>query len=404
MRDTYFPFWRRHTTFLRWTLLGVALFDELVSGFLPVGLPLLQADLQLSYQQVGLLFTAGSVAAMLLEPGINVLSDRGSKRPWVLGGMLLLAIGFALAAAAPSFVWLLLAFTVTPPAGGAAVGLSQAVLIDAAPDAAPRTMTRWTLLGAIGDLLAPLTVALVAALSLGWRPLFWLAALVWLLAAGAAWTQHFPRPVAAADDDGEPGLLAGLRAALTTPTLLRWTAIVMFTSMLDEVFLGFAGLYLQDALHVNASLISLALGAQTAGAIIALVVLDRWVPRWRAERLLATLALVTLGGVMTLLVTRVIAVAAAALFVIGFGAAGWYPLAKAQAYAMLPGRSGTVLALAALGAPFEALLPVTVGVVAERWGIGVGIGVLGLAPLLVLACIPWRRSTPRAQLDTVNHP
>lgn len=381
--------WRRFAT-LRALLLGVPFVDEWVDGFLPIALPLLQRDLDLSYREAGLLFTAGAVAALVLDPIINLLSDRGGKRPWVLGGLLVLALGFALAASAQHFVVLLLAFTITPSAGGAAVGLAQAALIDAAPHDAPRTMTRWTLLSGVGDLLSPATVALVLALSLGWRPLFWFAALLWLIAAAALWRQRFPQPVAVTDDEDTPSLLGGLRAALRNPLLLRYAAIVLFTSMLDEVFLGFAGLYFQNALGATPVAISLVLGAQMVGALAALAILDRVVGRWRAVPLLATLALATLLGVAVLLSTRSVVLAAGALLVIGAGAAGWYPLATAEAYQLLPGRSGTVRAVIAFGAPFEAVLPWAVGDIADRFGITVGVAVLGLAPLLVLVCLPWR--------------
>jgi fucose permease len=242
----------------------------------------------------------------------------------------------------------------------------------------------------VGDLLSPATVALVAALSLGWRPLFWLATLVWLVAVAVLWRQRFPRPVATPDDEDALSLLAGLRTALSTPHLLRWTAIALFASMLDEVFLGFAGLYLQNALGAVPVAISLALGAQMVGGLATLVVLDRVAVRWQPERLVAAVAVVTLAGVVMLLSTRSIVLAAAALFVIGAGAAGWYPIAKAQAYALLPGRSGTVRAVEDLGAPFEVALPLVVGALADRFGITAGMSVLGLAPLLVLLVLPRR--------------
>jgi len=234
-------------------------------------------------------------------------------------------------------------------------------------------------------------VALAAALSLGWRSLFSFAALVWLLAAAVLWWQRFPRPVATtADDEDTPSLLGGLRTALGTPRLLRWITIVVLASMLDEVFLGFAGLYLTNALGATAVASSLALGTMMVGSLAALVVLDRVVERWRADRFLAVLALVTLAGVAVLLSANSIVVVAGALFVIGAGAAGWYPLAKAQAYQLLLGRSGTVRAVAQLGAPVEVALPLVVGTVAERFGITAGVSVLGLAPLLVLLALPRR--------------
>src|SRR6476660_4064462 len=162
--------------FLRPALLGMPLLDEVLSGFLSVSLPLLRAALRLSYAQAGLLLTAGHSAAMLLGPAVSLTSDRQSKRVPVLTGMIGTAVGFALIAGARSFAGLLLAFVLIFPANAVALGLAQASLIDQAPEAAPRTMTRWAAMGAVGDLLSPLLLAAWITYGHGWRPLFALAA------------------------------------------------------------------------------------------------------------------------------------------------------------------------------------------------------------------------------------
>jgi FSR family fosmidomycin resistance protein-like MFS transporter len=78
-----------------------------------------------------------------------------------------------------------------------------------------------------------------------------------------------------------------------------------------------------------------------------------------------------------------------ALFVLGVGVAGWYPLAQAGAYAALPGRSGTVLAVTqVLGAPVSIGLPVVTGMVAETAGLPACLALLGLAPLVALLIVP----------------
>src|SRR5438874_2329765 len=140
---------------LRIILLIVPLLDEFVTTFPMVGIPLVREQIGLSYTQIGLIFTVGAGVAMLLEPIINLWSDRGTKRYWILGGFLMMALGFALAGIAPNFIVLLLAFMLINPAGGIAVGLSQATLIDCSLQDSTRTMTRWTLAAGIGDLLAP---------------------------------------------------------------------------------------------------------------------------------------------------------------------------------------------------------------------------------------------------------
>jgi hypothetical protein len=75
---------------------------------------------------------------------------------------------------------------------------------------------------------------------------------------------------------------------------------------------------------------------------------------------------------------------------IGFGASGLYPIAKAEAYARQPGRSGTVRAIINLGAPFEVALPGITGLIAARFGLLASLGFLGLAPLLILILMPSR--------------
>jgi MFS family permease len=384
------------SSFLRRALLGLELLDEFLSGFLVIGLPLIRNDLHLTYAQAGLLFTVGETASMLIEPALSLLSDRGSKRLYVIGGLLCMVAGFALAATAHSFGGMLVAIALIFPANGAAVGLAQAALIDQSPGEASRTMTRWTLMGAAGDLLSPLFVAAWTAAGLRWRPLFGLTAGMWLVPALCLWRLPFPRAPAAVGPEGEagPGLKMILKEAAGNARLWRWIAVLVMTGMVDEVFLGFAALYLADDFRAPAPLVSLALGAQMTGSFVGLLLLDRLHDRINGERLLPGMAVVALAGVLLLLRTRSIGLAGTALLVIGLGTAGWYPIAKAAAYQTLPGRSGTVRALCGLTAPLEAALPALAGLIASRFGILAGVGLLGMAPVgvLIVASSPAARA------------
>jgi fucose permease len=168
-------------------------------------------------------------------------------------------------------------------------------------------------------------------------------------------------------------------------------------TMLDEIFLTFAILYLRDILHASELLIGLTVGIQMIGTILGLVVVERLVGCIAPRSLLTWLALLTIVGVIGLLTVRATWFAAIALFVISSGAAGHYPIAKAQAYACQPGRSGTVRAIISLGAPFEVALPGIVGLIAGRFGILASLAFLGLAPLLVLILVPPRISRTSLQ-------
>lgn len=69
--------------------------------------------------------------------------------------------------------------------------------------------------------------------------------------------------------------------------------------------------------------------------------------------------------------------------------ADWYPLAKGQAYAAQPTKSGVVLSVTSLLSPITSLLPLLVGVIASRVGLGWGMGVL-LVGLLAAAVLLMR--------------
>jgi predicted MFS family arabinose efflux permease len=374
-------------------LLSMGLLDELIAGFPVVALPLLRDHLDLSYAQVGLLFTIGALSGMVLDPLINLYSDRSSKKPWILWGLLMMAVAFVVLGNVTNFALLALAYAVYYSATGVAVNLAQAVVIDAAPAESTRTMTRWTLLSSIGDFLSPLLVAAFVALNMGWSALCWLSTVILLLVAVLLLPLRFPACATELAEDenlNEVNMWVGLRQALRDPLLLRWSALAIIPSMLDEIFLGFVALYLHDVLHVSQENIALILILQMSASFLGLFVLDRLLKARHpsSTRLLFWLSLATLVGVGGLLTIHVLWLTILMLALISFSCACWYPLAQSEAYACRPGRSGVVRAVISLGTPFEMVLPGAIGLIASTFGVLASIGVLGLAPVLMLVLLP----------------
>jgi Na+/melibiose symporter-like transporter len=389
----------KRVSLLRLTLINMGLLDELISGFTFIGLPLLRDQLGLSYEQIGLIFSVAGCSSMLLVPALFLLSDRGSKRWWILGGQLGLACAFILAGSAPlshAFILLLAAFALVGPAGAAAVALSQAALIDSAPGDSARTMTRWTLLSSIGDFLSPFAVTTIVALGLGWSGMCLIAAGCWLVTAVFVWSQRFPHSVhfrGRESHDPPVSVLAGLRQALRDGVLLRWAVLSILTTMLDEVFLAYVVLYLRDVLYASAPIIGVIVAIQMAAAFIGLFIMERLLGRIAPTRLLTIASSLTLLGVLGFLFVRTLWFAPIALFVLSLGSAGLYPLVESEAYNRLPGRSGTVRAIiGGLGQPFEIVLPGIVGLIAGRFGLLASLGFLGIAPVLFLLLAPRRNN------------
>ncbi len=378
-------------------LLYMGLLDELLTGFPTIALPLLRAQLGLDYVQIGLLFTVAALAGMVIDPFVNLLSDRGSKKPWILGGLFLLAITTLLMGYVSSYPLLLLAFMLWFPANGAGVGLAQAALIDFSPADGARIMTRWTMLSSVGDFLSPLVVAVFVASGRGWNGLCWLAAAAWFGMAVFLCLLRFPArpeqlPIVERREEARVSIRAGLREALRDPLLLRWAALTLIPTMLDEVFLGFVALYLHDVLHLSEAWVASILTLHMVASFLGLFVLDQLLKRRALAPVpvLFWLAIATLLGVVALLLFHALWSTVVALFVIGFCCAGWYPLAQAQAYARRPNRSGLVRVVIGLGVPFEIILPGAVGLISANFGMLAALAFLGLAPVLVLLLLPYR--------------
>ena len=67
--------------------------------------------------------------------------------------------------------------------------------------------------------------------------------------------------------------------------------------------------------------------------------------------------------------------------------AGWYPVLQARLYAALGGRSGLVLTVGALF-PLNAVLPLGIAALAERWGLEVALWPLLAGPVALLLLVP----------------
>lgn len=380
------------------SIFSLPLIDELVSGVPVLTTPLLRAEFHLTYGQVGLLFTAMELSGFVVDPLVNTFSDQWSKRRLLIGGMLGLAFGFAIAAISPIFGLLSAGMMIIGATNGTALGMGQALLIDARPAVSLRTMTRWTIMGALGDLLAPLLIATALAAGFGWRTLWWGSALLWLVIAAAIWLQRLPTTVGSSGGTSArvdwPALRANLLMGLRTPRLLRWIFLDICPTLLDELFLVFAALYLTDTLGMTPAAASLMLAVPVVGGLGGLALLHTLGTRLPSLRLLRASAVVVLVGLLVFLAARAPLAALLGLGLAGLGASFWYPIMSAGAYDSLPGRSGTVRALGSLRKPLEIVLPLLLGLAAEQWGIASALGLLLLAPTTVLLLAP--RAGPAA--------
>jgi MFS transporter, FSR family, fosmidomycin resistance protein len=346
--------------------------------------PLMRADLGLSYTEIGLLLSVPSLVALVVEPLLGVVAVTWKRRVLVLAGGSAFAGALLLAAGAPSFWALLIAFSVLYPASGGFVSLSQASLMDLQPERREHNMARWTFAGAVGAVAGPLALAAVVLAGAGWRELFVafaaLAVVLVLLVRRA--------PDAAADGE-RPHVRQALRL-LFRREIFRWLFLLELSDLLLDVFLAFFALYLVDEVGASAGAAGLAVAAWTGAGLIGSAAAIPLLRRFDGLRYLRVSAVVTgLLFVAFLLVPGAPAklVLAAA---IGLVNAGWYPVLQARLYEALGDASGLALTVGALF-PLNAVLPLGIAALAERFGLAVAMWPLLAAPLALLLLVPRRR-------------
>jgi MFS transporter, FSR family, fosmidomycin resistance protein len=301
----------------------------------------------------------------------------------VLGGGLTFAAALALAAGAPSFWVLLGAFAALYPASGAFVSLSQASLMDLEPERREQNMARWTFAGAIGAVAGPLFLSAFAWAGLGWRGLFVGFALLTLALVLLA------RRVPETDGDGERPRVRDALRVLVQREVFRWLLLLELSDLLLDVFLAFLALYFVDEVGTSVATGGIAVGVWTGAGLVgsaAMIPLLRCIDGLRYLR--GSAAATGLLFVAFLLVpnwgAKLAFVAAIALV-----NAGWYAVLQARLYGALGRASGLALTVGAVF-PLNAVLPIGIAGLAERWGLGAALWPLLAAPVALLTLVPRR--------------
>jgi MFS family permease len=370
-----------------------------------VGAPDIETSLGAAHAVLALvLFVAPGAIALVVEPLLFVLADRYPRRWFVRGGIAAMAIAMLAAGLAPGPITLALALGVMYFAGGTAISLGQASLVDRDPEHRARTLARWTLWSIAGDIAAPALLAALAFAGASWRAGFVLVGVllaVWaalLSAADLDAAAPAPTEPDAADAEPRQSLLATLRDALTDRVLVAWLFGTALCDLLDEILVVFASIHVRVDLHAGPFWQSAVIGAFVGGGVVGLLVLDRLL-RYRSERMLLVAA--SIGCVVAyipwLAVSSPLATTLLAI-PIGICAAPLYPLAAAQAYACRPNQSGSVLAASHLFTPLGLALPYLIGALADAAGTTMALTVLAAQPLGLVILVASTRVAPPASV------
>ncbi len=380
----------RSVLFFTLTLLAIEFLDEFVDGARGAAWPLIHADLQLSYVQVGMLLSLPNIIASLIEPILGILGDIGQRRILILGGGVAFALALLLIALSHNFPLLLVAFILFYPASGAFVSLSQATLMDADPTRHEQNMARWAFSGSVGVLVGQLALSAAVALGWGWRGLFLASVVLALSLLGVTWRFPFAKP--ADSEQTEPmGLKEGVRNALQAlrrREVLRWLTLLQFSDLMLDILHSFLALYFVYVVGVTKAQAGLAVTMWTGVGLLGDFLLIPLLERVRGLHYLRISALLVLFLFPAFLLVPSVGAKLVILGCLGFSNAGWYSILQGQLYSAMPGQSSTVMAVGNVFGLLGSLIPLGLGLVADSYGLGITMWLLLLAPVALLIGIP----------------
>jgi MFS family permease len=367
--------------------------DELGSGVLPASAGDVARDLVVPAGiAAGGIITAFHLLAIFVEVPLLAWSERVSARWFSSVALAVLGLATCAAGLAGHPLTLAICLALYGPASGCALAASEGLLVESRPEERERTLTRLNLAGALGDLIVPALLAVLAWIGLGWRAALLLAGAAALgLACVHACAKALDRVLRLDGEDAgdeAPSVLAALRVAFTTRGLVGWSVAAVLTSLLDEVLIAFAVVRLD---HASALARAGVVGAWTAGLVLGLLVLERFVDRLDTRKVLLGSAGVVAVSLVVFAATRDVAIASVALFALGASTSTLHPLATARAYAALPGRPALVNAVASAFLWFDALSPLLLGGLALWLGAPAAILAMLVAPAGI-ALAAWRRA------------
>jgi FSR family fosmidomycin resistance protein-like MFS transporter len=349
--------------------------------------PLIRRDLGLDYVAIGLLITVPNVVGSLVQPILGLLGDTGRRRVVVLVGGAVFAISLVLLAAANGFVPVLVAFAILSPASGAFVSLAQATMMDGAPEDRDRAMAQWVLAGSVGVVAGPLLLAGALHAGLGWRTV--MAGLAVLTVP--VWVFALRIPFAAGDGHRLRHVAREALRSLRRGAVWRWLILLELTDLLGDVFLGFVALYFVDVAGATPVTAAVAVTVLAISGLVGDAVLVPLLRRVDGLRVLRWSAAVMLVAYPAFLLASGVGAKLAVLSTLGALRAGWYAIPQARLFDEFHGSSGTAIAISDLGGLATRVVPIGIGVLAQRAGLDAAMWVLLVAPVAMLVGLPGRR-------------
>jgi FSR family fosmidomycin resistance protein-like MFS transporter len=286
----------------------------------------------------------------------------------------------------------LLCVVIGYPASGAFVSLSQATLMDLNPGREPHMMARWTVAGSVANLIGPLILAAGFALGFGWRWAYFGMAVLCMILVSLTWLKKFPSNsgMVTSTESIYSGkkLLVGFWEAMRNPGLMRWLILLQFSDLLLDVLTGYLPLYFTDVTGMSVAQASLMMGILMLAGLISNIVLIPMLERFPGRYLVRISAAVTGLFYAAWLLAPWLWAKIGLIILIKLVTLGWYEVLQGEAFATIPGRSGTVMATNSIMGLLGGGISFFIGWVAAQAGLPAAMWLLLAGPICLVLFVP----------------
>ena len=149
------------------------------------------------------------------------------------------------------------------------------------------------------------------------------------------------------------------------------------------MLLAFVALYFVDEVGTSSATAGLAVAVWTGAGLVGAAAIIPLLRRVDGLRYLRASAVASGSLFVAFLVVPYAGAKLALLAAIAIVNAGWYPVLQARLYGALGEASGLALTVGALF-PLNAVLPLAIAALAERWGLATALWLLLAAPLALI--------------------
>jgi MFS family permease len=383
-------FVRERFTWLAYLLLGYYAYYLNAPG---VAMPLLRADLNLSYTAGGLHMSAlalgmvggGLIAARFVR--------RYGRRAVIWGGGAGMSLGALLVAAGRHPALTIPAIGFMGLAGTTLLTTLQSSLADSHGRFRALALTEANVVASATTVLAPVLVGGLARTGLGWRAAFALPVLAWIVLFWLSRSEPVPQPASSRP---------GATAAAPLPRLFwyYWVALLLVVSV-EWSIISWGADFLVEAGALARADASLVMSAFFVAMLIGRALGTTLARRFELVSLLLAAMGVALGGFLLFWLSSAGALRIAGLFVAGLGVANLFPFLLSIGMGVAAANSDLGSARLTMGTGAAIFLaPLTLGWVADQTGIGTAYQAVAVILIVAILMILVTRRVPALSLPS----